>query len=159
MLGYAETTAIFEDICLLTCYGTAARCSWAPSPHTGSFGGGPFPPLNTDPSEEMVEDGVHAIPQGAKRMPACAVFHTPYNYKNAPFSMNLAKCGVCGEALVPEMVLSTTEPHDRDRDSQEEAKFPMVGFGRLIEARVCRSLAHLPTPRSRALACCVVILR
>jgi hypothetical protein len=86
---------------------------------------------------------VNAIPQGIKRLPACAVFHTPYNTKAAPFSMNLVKCGVCGDALVPEMVLSTVEPHDRDRDSQEEAQFPMVGYGRLIEARVCHTYTYI----------------
>jgi hypothetical protein len=57
VVGYAETTAIFEDICLLTCYGTAARLSWAPSPHTGSvgsIGGGPFLPPNADLLDDMV---------------------------------------------------------------------------------------------------------
>lgn len=65
---------------------------------------------------------------------ACAVFHIPFTRRNAPFRMRMLPCGVCKSRFVPEILLSTVEPH-----SQGGEPFPILGTGQLIEARVCRA--------------------
>uniref|UniRef100_F1KT95 C2 domain-containing protein n=1 Tax=Ascaris suum TaxID=6253 RepID=F1KT95_ASCSU len=47
-------------------------------------------------------------PEHAKEAPPCAAFHVSYSPDQIPFNAILIKCGICGEGLCPNLVVSNS---------------------------------------------------
>jgi hypothetical protein len=87
VLGYTETTTIFEGVCVLSGAGTACVLDM------GALSAGPNPP--------------------ASRLGRCSACHIPYSHRSPPFSMRLVLCELCGKKYVPDLILASIEmpPH------------------------------------------------
>lgn len=120
VLGYNEITTIYKDLCILSATGTAAV-------------------LNNSLYDAILRDDVRMmIPARVVKHRRhacknnCSIFHAQYALdQDSPYSSTqLAKCQMCGQHSVPEIILSSLE-------IPEEA--PIVPESkRLIEARVCK---------------------
>ena len=145
VLGYTEIATIFEDICVLTAYGTAANCGRL---RTCGLENLEVPNVatrleNADVNENktdaptLVSNYSNTNPKHKnknankrRRLIGCSACHIPYSKEKAPFKMNLVPCEICKKRYVPEILLTTIEP---------PANLPIAGVGQLIEARVCRN--------------------
>ncbi len=89
VLGYTETKSIYEDVCVLSASGTAAKVD-------EDF-------FNTSHEASSSDSGVAR---------SCKVVHVPYNEHELPFPVVLSACRVCGQASVPDVIFNTLQPLD-----------------------------------------------
>ncbi|RKP23918.1 hypothetical protein SYNPS1DRAFT_23997, partial [Syncephalis pseudoplumigaleata] len=87
VIGYTETTAIHDDLCVLSVAGTAAVIDLGLGRMAGNVLTGPLSPSLT----------------------GCRMLHLPYHRSESPFTMNYVKCGCCRKRFVPEILLTTVE--------------------------------------------------
>ncbi|KPM03582.1 C2 domain-containing protein [Sarcoptes scabiei] len=127
VIGYTETAHINDEICILSACGTAAlikacetnldASKWN---HNGSL----------NPSSINVLKNASNNPTLLEKSKNCHFCHVPYLENQVPFPTNLALCSVCNKSKVPDFLFMTTEPCEFT---------PTIGYGTLIQARVCRS--------------------
>ena len=60
----------------------------------------------------------------------CHLCHIPYKESQVPFPTNLMTCSICYKAKVPDVLFMTIEPCE---------SIPILGYGTIIQARVCRT--------------------
>jgi len=157
VIGYSEVTTIHDEIIVLSATGTAATLSIIPG-LTGTLpfmsqdqedqgGQDSSDEEDANPSSSSYT-GNHswkatANPRSPPRRPqgfplqsstgarSCASCHFPFTEEvNPPFRMEFAKCAVCNQALVPELVIATVEP---------PPELETVGPSFFIEANVMKS--------------------
>ncbi|XP_043653211.1 C2 domain-containing protein 5 isoform X2 [Drosophila teissieri] len=162
VLGYAETTTISDDVCVLSATGTAAVINmvfnrsvsqtdiFTMSKATASVAG----------MTNSVEDGNGSTAgdtsigkdsgslgtgnsSGGKRygLPplngprnACAICHIPYNLSSVPFNVKMKKCAVCRKGRVPDVLLATLEVPEF---------MQVTGRGCFMQAQVVRAKRDL----------------
>ncbi|XP_017117413.1 C2 domain-containing protein 5 isoform X2 [Drosophila elegans] len=162
VLGYAETTTISDDVCVLSATGTAAVINmvfnrsvsqtdiFTMSKATASVAG----------MTNSVEDGNGSSAgdtsigkdsgslgtgnsSGGKRygLPplngprnACAICHIPYNLSSVPFNVKMKKCAVCRKGRVPDVLLATLEVPEF---------MQVTGRGCFMQAQVVRAKRDL----------------
>ena len=71
--------------------------------------------------------------QPESAQPDCAAVHIPYSEASLPFPVRPARCGLCGRAAVPDLLLATTEP----------VGGALRGRPGLVQARVSRAKRDL----------------
>ncbi|XP_039231754.1 C2 domain-containing protein 5 isoform X4 [Drosophila yakuba] len=162
VLGYAETTTISDDVCVLSATGTAAVINmvfnrsvsqtdiFTMSKATASVAA----------MTNSVEDGNGSTAgdtsigkdsgslgtgnsSGGKRygLPplngprnACAICHIPYNLSSVPFNVKMKKCAVCRKGRVPDVLLATLEVPEF---------MQVTGRGCFMQAQVVRAKRDL----------------
>lgn len=133
VVGYKETTSIFDEICLLSATGTAAivNVTRIRDPQqvvlTKSLDRVEFqkeqaattPPLNEnlDVSNSTGDEF------------CCTLCHIPYNDAALPFPITLTSCQICRKWKVPDVLFTTIEP---------PAELMYTGRGCCIQARICK---------------------
>jgi len=110
VLGYTETKSIYEDVCILSASGTAAKVDED------------FFNSNREVNGEI------CVPLVGNR--CCKVTHVPYNENELPFPVCLSACRVCGQGNVPDVIFNTIQPLD---------EIETVGQGCIVRAIVTRS--------------------
>uniref|UniRef100_A0A6B2EF72 Putative ca2+-dependent phospholipid-binding protein n=1 Tax=Phlebotomus kandelakii TaxID=1109342 RepID=A0A6B2EF72_9DIPT len=163
VLGYAETTTITEDVCVLSATGTAALINFPysgeqPVRMTSSLDRGEFEKdvkegikeLKIAGSTAKIIEGVatkpiEEVPEGesdkdtsgncqASPTMACSLLHLPYAANSVPFSVTLDNCALCRRAKVPNVFLATIEIPE---------SLQITGRGCLVQAQVCRQKRDL----------------
>lgn len=134
IIGYEESTALCDELCVLSAYGTAVLLHLNEALVTASWMMAEAQPLSSQ--DDSVPPGVPgsderpSYPNLRSLSESCSVLHVPYQHAEAPFHhQEVARCGVCGHGTVPDVLLSTTEMFSH---------LAIVGRGCLIQARVCR---------------------
>lgn len=80
-------------------------------------------------SSEQQANSVHSAGANHSR-PRCYYCHVPYLESQVPFPTNLVPCSICHKSKVPDFLFMTIEPCENT---------PIIGYGTLIQARVCRT--------------------
>ncbi|XP_017084143.2 C2 domain-containing protein 5 isoform X2 [Drosophila eugracilis] len=162
VLGYAETTTISDDVCVLSATGTAAVINmvfnrsvsqtdiFTMSKATASVAG----MTNSTEEGNGSSAGDTSIGKdtgslgtgnssGGKRFAlpplngprnACAICHIPYNLSSVPFNVKMKKCAVCRKGRVPDVLLATLEVPEF---------MQVTGRGCFMQAQVVRAKRDL----------------
>lgn len=145
VLGYTETTAIHDEVCILSASGTAAvlnTSSKTPDYHFSQNELNVASPsylsansnkvFNFDKSElsPNAQQASGNRPNEQRNKPNCSLCHIPYSEKKAIFGSSLPKCAICKKARVADVIFATIEP---------PVNLPSIGTGCLIQARVFRN--------------------
>ncbi|KAH8294190.1 hypothetical protein KR054_009273 [Drosophila jambulina] len=164
VLGYAETTTISDDVCVLSATGTAAVINmvfnrsvsqtdiFTMSKATASVAG------MSNSLEEREANGSSTGEAGTGKdsgslgtgtsstgkrygLPplngprnACAICHIPYNLSSVPFNVKMKKCAVCRKGRVPDVLLATLEVPEF---------MQVTGRGCFMQAQVVRAKRDL----------------
>ncbi|XP_020810846.1 C2 domain-containing protein 5 isoform X2 [Drosophila serrata] len=164
VLGYAETTTISDDVCVLSATGTAAVINmvfnrsvsqtdiFTMSKATASGAG------MSNSLEEREANGSSTGEAGTGKdsgslgtgtsstgkrygLPplngprnACAMCHIPYNLSSVPFNVKMKKCAVCRKGRVPDVLLATLEVPEF---------MQVTGRGCFMQAQVVRAKRDL----------------
>ncbi|XP_037710457.1 C2 domain-containing protein 5 isoform X2 [Drosophila subpulchrella] len=162
VLGYAETTTISDDVCVLSATGTAAvinmvfnRSVSQTDVFTMSKAAAGVAAMTTSVEEGNGSSaGDTSIGKdsgslgtgnssGGKRygLPplngprnACAICHIPYNLSSVPFNVKMKKCAVCRKGRVPDVLLATLEVPEF---------MQVTGRGCFMQAQVVRAKRDL----------------
>ncbi|XP_063929582.1 C2 domain-containing protein 5 isoform X2 [Zophobas morio] len=151
VLGYAETTSICEDVCVLSASGTAAVIGFQHANEVGDgIGSLPTIPkhskdilsssLEQERTQKSQETKVKTLPESPdhETVPhstsSCSICHLPYNTNNVPIRATVLKCSSCRSGKVPDVLITTIETPDGA---------PTVGRGCFIQSFVCRPLKDL----------------
>eukprot|EP01083_Nonionella_stella_P029566 81348_1 len=134
VIGYSETTSIFEEICILSASGTAAVLTRSRANIMNAFlGAAPHPnvtkrrstaPRSTTPRTSADSEFRHSLGSNTgthfplkqyhgsliSQTQSCQMCHIPYNPRHAPFKIHYSPCCICGQHRVPEILLGTVEP-------------------------------------------------
>lgn len=143
VFGYKEATAIYDDVCVLTAQGTAAKlhedCSerFPPNPHSSlmsrSKSSGGFLPSPNSMKRASGSLGTSHLHQKTKEWCDCMWVHAPEASELSP-SENPSICQICHNGQVHSVLLSTLElPPD----------LPITGSCNLLQARTCRRLKRV----------------
>ncbi|XP_016988016.1 C2 domain-containing protein 5 isoform X2 [Drosophila rhopaloa] len=162
VLGYAETTTISDDVCVLSATGTAAvinmvfnrsvsqtdiftmskaAASVAGMTNSVEEGNGSSAG-DTSIGKDSGSLGT-GNSSGGKRygLPplngprnACAICHIPYNLSSVPFNVKMKKCAVCRKGRVPDVLLATLEVPEF---------MQVTGRGCFMQAQVVRAKRDL----------------
>ncbi|XP_071837448.1 C2 domain-containing protein 5-like isoform X2 [Apostichopus japonicus] len=135
VVGYKETTSIFDEICLLSATGTAAIVSVTGVKETAqtqqivltkSLDRMEFQKEQaaTPPLTESLD-----VPVSGSDASQCRLCHIPYNDSALPFPVTLATCNLCRKWKVPDVLFTTIEP-------PEELVY--TGRGCCVQARICK---------------------
>uniref|UniRef100_A0AAG5CS02 C2 domain-containing protein n=1 Tax=Anopheles atroparvus TaxID=41427 RepID=A0AAG5CS02_ANOAO len=154
ILGYVEQTTIDDDICVLYATGTAAVINlqfgndmWVAdaSLNTSGDGGADGKEHMTasldrqdfdrdysasreqTPNNTVEGDGAYDGPTGA--VSKCSICHVPYSLGSVSSRVNAAKCSMCKNGIVPDVLITTIEIPDG---------MAVSGRGCLIQAHTCR---------------------
>lgn len=122
VLGYTETAYINDEICILSACGTAALLKTSETEVEATFNY--FQNSNYERKweyESLLSDQSKSY---------CHLCHIPYQESQVPFPTNLMSCAICHKAKCPDVLFMTIEPCEN---------IPTLGFGTIIQARVCRS--------------------
>ncbi|XP_016952614.1 C2 domain-containing protein 5 isoform X1 [Drosophila biarmipes] len=162
VLGYAETTTISDDVCVLSATGTAAVINmvfnrsvsqtdiFTMSKATASVAamtnsveeGNGSTAGDTSIGKDSGSLGT-GNSSGGKRygLPplngprnACAICHIPYNLSSVPFNVKMKKCAVCRKGRVPDVLLATLEVPEF---------MQVTGRGCFMQAQVVRAKRDL----------------
>ncbi|XP_052834703.1 C2 domain-containing protein 5 isoform X2 [Drosophila gunungcola] len=162
VLGYAETTTISDDVCVLSATGTAAVINmvfnrsvsqtdiFTMSKATASVAamtnsveeGNGSSAGDTSIGKDSGSLGT-GNSSGGKRygLPplngprnACAICHIPYNLSSVPFNVKMKKCAVCRKGRVPDVLLATLEVPEF---------MQVTGRGCFMQAQVVRAKRDL----------------
>ncbi|KAF0298170.1 C2 domain-containing protein 5 [Amphibalanus amphitrite] len=138
VLGYEEATTIWDDVCVLSAYGTAATVNFA------ALGlSEPLAAARCDSREvrsalrldaSLTSQALVILEEPDSSVSNCAPCHLPYSQGSAPASALQFNCAVCRKSKVPDVVFSTIEP---------PGGLPVTGRGCLVQARVCREKADV----------------
>ncbi|XP_017142130.1 C2 domain-containing protein 5 isoform X1 [Drosophila miranda] len=163
VLGYAETTTISDDVCVLSATGTAAVINMVFNrsvSQTDLYAMAKATTGNamTNSQEEREANGSSSgepsaskdngsvgtgNSSGGKRygMPplngprnACAICHIPYNLSSVPFNVKMKKCAICRKGRVPDVLLATLEVPEY---------MQVTGRGCFMQAQVVRAKRDL----------------
>ncbi|XP_065721432.1 C2 domain-containing protein 5 isoform X2 [Drosophila suzukii] len=162
VLGYAESTTISDDVCVLSATGTAAvinmvfnRSVSQTDIFTMSKAAAGVAAMTTSVEEGNGSSaGDTSIGKdsgslgtgnssGGKRygLPplngprnACAICHIPYNLSSVPFNVKMKKCAVCRKGRVPDVLLATLEVPEF---------MQVTGRGCFMQAQVVRAKRDL----------------
>ncbi|XP_022211757.2 C2 domain-containing protein 5 isoform X2 [Drosophila obscura] len=161
VLGYAETTTISDDVCVLSATGTAAVINMVfnrsvsqtdlyamSKATTGNAMSNSLEEANGsssgEPSASKDSGSVGTgNSSGGKRygMPplngprnACAICHIPYNLSSVPFNVKMKKCAICRKGRVPDVLLATLEVPEY---------MQVTGRGCFMQAQVVRAKRDL----------------
>ncbi|XP_017009173.2 C2 domain-containing protein 5 isoform X1 [Drosophila takahashii] len=162
VLGYAESTTISDDVCVLSATGTAAvinmvfnrsvsqtdiftmskaAASVAAMTNSVEEGNGSSAG-DTSIGKDSGSLGT-GNSSGGKRygLPplngprnACAICHIPYNLSSVPFNVKMKKCAVCRKGRVPDVLLATLEVPEF---------MQVTGRGCFMQAQVVRAKRDL----------------
>lgn len=123
VIGYSETTTVFDNLIVLSGVGSAVELELNPSATS---------PVSNETSNAAAKS--KTTKRVAPNLPfskdnsVCSFCHIP-SHGSVPFKMKMTICLLCKKKSVPEILLTTLEP---------PADLPILGVGRLIEARVCK---------------------
>ncbi|XP_072046150.1 C2 domain-containing protein 5-like [Amphiura filiformis] len=144
VVGYKETTSIYDEVILLSAMGTAAivnmRAPLPPQPSSAGSGSAVLT-VSLDRQEFQKEQQASGTPptseinlldttQTADSNSKCSIIHIPYNDSTLPFPVNLTKCQLCKKQKVPDVLFSTVEP---------PPELQYTGKCCCISARICRA--------------------
>lgn len=116
VLGYTETKSIYEDVCVLSASGTAAVIDETFFANTSSLSSNYFEENNLEKFND-------------KTIKSCKICHVPYSESELPFPVSLTQCLVCGNGLVPDIIMSSIQPLP---------EIETIGQGTLLRAVVTR---------------------
>ena len=123
VMGYSETAAFKDELCVLSAIGTAVNID-IDSLTVGEVLLQQNDNDNTDKPNQPTRNV-------AKQDTGCRCCHIPYSRKaGLPFPMSVEKCLQCGRRSVPEFLFATIEPPE---------ELGIVGTMKLVEAHVCRT--------------------
>ncbi|KRG01645.1 uncharacterized protein Dmoj_GI22687, isoform B [Drosophila mojavensis] len=164
VLGYAESTSISDDVCVLSATGTAAVINmvfnrsisqtdiFAISKVTNNVAamsnsmedreangsGGEAAASVKDGSSLGTANGSagkrFGFPNQGAQRNACAICHVPYNLGNVPFNIKMKKCAICRKGRVPDVLLATLEVPEY---------MQVTGRGCFMQAQVVRAKRDL----------------
>ncbi|XP_017091999.2 C2 domain-containing protein 5 isoform X3 [Drosophila bipectinata] len=161
VLGYAETTTISDDVCVLSATGTAAvinmvfnRSVSQTDIFTMSKATAGMATMSNSVEEREANGSTGEASKdsgslgtgnssGGKRfgLPplngprnACAICHIPYNLNSVPFNVKMKKCAVCKKGRVPDVLLATLEVPEF---------MQVTGRGCFMQAQVVRAKRDL----------------
>ncbi|KAH8341150.1 hypothetical protein KR074_003961 [Drosophila pseudoananassae] len=161
VLGYAETTTISDDVCVLSATGTAAvinmvfnRSVSQTDIFTMSKATAGMATMSNSLEEREANGSTGEASKdsgslgtgnssGGKRfgLPplngprnACAICHIPYNLNSVPFNVKMKKCAVCKKGRVPDVLLATLEVPEF---------MQVTGRGCFMQAQVVRAKRDL----------------
>ncbi|XP_032312310.1 C2 domain-containing protein 5 isoform X3 [Drosophila ananassae] len=161
VLGYAETTTISDDVCVLSATGTAAvinmvfnRSVSQTDIFTMSKATAGMATMSNSLEEREANGSTGEASKdsgslgtgnssGGKRygLPplngprnACAICHIPYNLNSVPFNVKMKKCAVCKKGRVPDVLLATLEVPEY---------MQVTGRGCFMQAQVVRAKRDL----------------
>lgn len=140
VLGYTESTYIFDEVCIMSASGTAAILKTGDTDFDAIANQRQIDVENSNeqnlkidiniigssPIESYIQDKQSQQSQQYN----CSLCHIPYSETSVPFPANLVKCPICKKAKVPDVLFMTIEP---------PPSIPITGHGTLIQARVCRT--------------------
>ncbi|KAH8360097.1 hypothetical protein KR093_010669 [Drosophila rubida] len=136
VLGYAESTTISDDVCVLSATGTAAVINMVFNrsvSQTDIFAISKASNTLSNSLEEREPNGSlgdaatsgkdsgslgtangsagkrYGLPAGNAPRNTCAVCHVPYNLNSVPFNVKMKKCAICRKGRVPDVLLATLE--------------------------------------------------
>ncbi|XP_037070416.1 C2 domain-containing protein 5-like [Pollicipes pollicipes] len=138
VLGYEETTTIWDDVCVLSAYGTAATVNFA------ALGlAEPAAAARCDSREvrtalrleaSLTSQALTILEEPDVAAASCAPCHLPYSQGSIPVSALQVRCALCRKSTVPDVIFSTIEP---------PTNVAITGRGCLVQARVCREKADV----------------
>ncbi|XP_017020278.1 C2 domain-containing protein 5 isoform X3 [Drosophila kikkawai] len=164
VLGYAETTTISDDVCVLSATGTAAVINmvfnrsvsqtdiFTMSKATASAamsnsleereanGSSTGEASGTGKDTGSLGTGTsstgkrYGLPPLNGPRNACAICHIPYNLSSVPFNVKMKKCAVCRKGRVPDVLLATLEVPEF---------MQVTGRGCFMQAQVVRAKRDL----------------
>ncbi|XP_052867899.1 C2 domain-containing protein 5 [Anopheles cruzii] len=158
ILGYVEQTTIDDDICVLSATGTAAVINlhfgcdhvWtADAPGLNVSGEGPGDGAGKEHMTSSLDrqdfdrdysisrehtpntvEGEGTLMEGPSGMSnKCSMCHVPYSLGSVNFRVHAAKCSMCKNGVVPDVLITTIEIPEG---------MPITGRGCLIQAQSCR---------------------
>ncbi|CAH0596171.1 unnamed protein product [Chrysodeixis includens] len=98
VIAYTDTTAICEDVCVLSASGTAAVINL-----DCDFNADSEPSTANSGSKNAIDE---------MELDACSMAHVPYSPGAGPYRAELSTCGGCRRARVPTVLLATcTKPN------------------------------------------------
>jgi hypothetical protein len=99
VLGYNETKSIYEDVCVLSASGTAAIVDETFFLNTN---------LVASFADETTTEHINNFSDVLVKN--CKLCHVPYSETELPFPVSLSQCGICGNGLVPDVIMSSVQP-------------------------------------------------
>eukprot|EP00055_Hartaetosiga_balthica_P014810 m.83568 g.83568 ORF g.83568 m.83568 type:complete len:1062 (-) comp8694_c0_seq2:261-3446(-) len=149
VVGYAETTSIHDNLCLLSATGTAAVLNTNPS--SGAAIIFPETPVNRQRRASTIEStSIAPTPTVEGQLSKqtshiaefdfdddhddhdnhlCSCFHLPPDYSVDAYASFATTCTLCNSSTVPEVLFTTINPLKET---------PIIGTATTVQARVCR---------------------
>ncbi|XP_034116957.1 C2 domain-containing protein 5 isoform X1 [Drosophila albomicans] len=139
VLGYAESTTISDDVCVLSATGTAAVINmvfnrsvsqtdiFAISKQSNTVAAMSNSLEEREPNGSIGDAATsgkdngslgtsngsagkrYGLPPPNAPRNTCAVCHVPYNLNSVPFNVKMKKCAICRKGRVPDVLLATLE--------------------------------------------------